>query len=151
MNWDGGCDGGGYLSLKAVPNPAACSQYLPGTERSHTFRASGQAPFVLDATKPIAVDFTLDHIVSGAAEFEVTLEATIGNQTRVIASGAQAVTAETAWEPTAFHYDLEPDVNLHLAKISYPSVTITWSDGATWSNIDMESGNATVAFTGAKS
>jgi hypothetical protein len=147
MNWDGGCDGGGYLSLVAAPNADACAQYVPGTDTSHAFRASGQAPFVLDATKPISVDFEVDHIVSGAAEFEVVLEATIGGgHSKQIASGTQAVVAETGVEPSAFHYEFEPDQGLHLAKVSYPIVTVTWTDGATWSRLDMESGNASVAF-----
>lgn len=148
MNWDGGCDGGGYLSLTAAPNPGACAQYVPGTDTSHTFRASGQAPFILDATKPISVDFEVDHIVSGAAEFEVVLEATIGKDTMEIASGTQAVVVETGLEPTALHYEFKPDPSLHLAKVSYPVVTVTWTDGATWSTLDMESGNASVAFNG---
>ena len=156
LNWDGGCDGGGYLSSAPVPNPAACAQYFPVANLSHAFRATGQAPFILDATKTISVDFVLDHIVSGAAEFEVVVEATIGKATagtrsQVIASGTQAVTAETGFDPTTFHYELEPDAALHLAKASYATVTITWTDGATWSTIDMESGNASVTFNAAGS
>jgi hypothetical protein len=150
MNWDGGCDGGGYLSSAPAPNPAACAQYVP-TITSHAFRATGQAPFILDPAKTISVDFELDHIVSGAAEFEVVVEATIGKATtgtrsRVIASGTQAVTAETGFEPTVFHYELEPDAGPQLVKASYPIVTIKWTDGATWSQLDMESGNASVTF-----
>jgi hypothetical protein len=150
MNWDGGCDAGGYLSLTPAPNPDGCAQFFPGFEPSHTFRATGQAPFVLDATKAISVDFELDHIVTGAAEFEVVLEATIGKRTEVIASGSQAVTAATAMEPTAVHLELEPDAGLHLDKLSYLIATVTWTDGATWSVIDMENGNASVVFNGAK-
>ena len=156
MNWDGGCDGGGYLSSAPAPNPDACAQYVPGDDPSHAFTGSRQARFIIDATKTISVDFEVDHIVSGAAEFEVVVEATIGKaaageEAKVIASGSQAVTAETGFEPTAFHYELEPDADLHLAKASYLTVTIAWTDGATWSRLDMESGNASVTFNAAGS
>lgn len=149
MNWDGGCDGGGYLSSTAVPNGAACAQYIPAYEPTHVFRATGQDAFVLDAAKPVSVDFAVDHIVTGAVEFQVVVEATIdGGDTKVIASGTQAVTVETGLEPTAFHYELEPDPSLHLAKVSYVTVAVTVAGGATWSSLDMESGNASVAFNG---
>jgi hypothetical protein len=150
MNWDGDCTAGGYLSLAPVPNPSACAQYVPAADTSHIFRATGQAPFVLDATKTIAVDFEIDHIVTGAAEFEVVLEATFGKDTKVIASGTHAVTAATGLEPTAVHLELEPDAALHMAKVSYLAATVAWTEGATWSRLDMESGNASIAFNAAR-
>ena len=149
MNWEGDCtDGGGYLSSAPKPNADSCAQYFPGLEPSHVFRATRQASFILDATKKISVAFNVDHVVSAAAEFEVVIEGTVGKDTKVIASGTQAATAETAWEPSVFRFGLEPDPGLHGAEISQASVTVTWTGGPSYSRIDLESGNAAVAFNG---
>ena len=138
MNWFGDCAGSGVLGLETVPNPDACALYFPGLGDSFSFPGSEGFPFALDVSKPITVDFSLSTVVTVAADFEVVLEGTIGDEDKVIASGTQTVLAATNANPPAVHYDLEPDAALDKAQITHLTLTISWTNGATYSTIDFD-------------
>jgi hypothetical protein len=149
LNWMGDCAGSGYLSLTATPNEGQCALYFPGLGDSYGFAGSEGTPFFLDATKAIPVDFVLIHVASVAADFEVVLEGTINGESTPIASGTQTVVAGSTVTPTPLHYDLEPDASLDKAKVTGLSLTINWTNGVTYSQIDFDAG-ATMVINGLK-
>jgi hypothetical protein len=149
MNWGGDCAGSGYLALAPAPNPDACALYFPGLGDSYSFPSSEGTPFVLDATKPIPVDFVLSHVASAQAAFEAVLTATIKGESTPIASANQTILVGMSGMPTPVHFDLEPDAALNNAVVTGLALTISWTDGFSYSTIDFDAG-ATVIINGAK-
>jgi len=143
LNWAGDCAGGGYLAPRSIPNEeGSCALFFPGiSPTSHSFPLKGNKAFILDATKTIPVDFSLFHLASAAADFTVTVEATIGGETVPVASGLQTVVAATVLPDNTFHHvDLEPDASLHGKKVTGLNVTVAWTNGATFSELWLEDG-----------
>ena len=150
LNWGGDCAGAGFLSLTPQPNPDSCALFFPGLGDSYSFFGSEGTPLTLDAGKTVTVDFVLNQVASVAADFDVVLEGTVNGKSKEIASGTQTVLAGTTVTPASVHYDLEPDASLDKAKISDLRLTVTWSNGVTYSTMDLESGSATLVINGGK-
>ncbi len=144
MNWFGDCAGSGYLALESTPNDASCALFFPGLGDTYAFGGAVEGPFTLDATKPITVDFVLSQVVSAAAEFEVDLRGTIKGESTDIASATQAITAATSLESTPLHYELQPEASLQGANVSDLTLTISWTSGATYSQMIFDSGTTMV-------
>ena len=140
MNWFGDCAGSGVLSLTYTANEGACALYFPGLGDSYSFATHEGTPFALDASKPIIVDLRLVEVVSLAADFEVTIEGEIGGENKVIASGTQTVLASMSATTAPLHFELEPDASLNKAKVEGLRVTVAWTNGATYSQIDFDYG-----------
>jgi hypothetical protein len=150
MGWYGDCAGAGLLSITRPETPESpCALYFPTLGDSHAFGGSEGMPFSLDATRPVVVDVTLSHVASAAADFEVVVEGTIKGKDRVIASGSQTVVAGAFVQATPLHFELEADPALNKGKISYLTVTISWTNGVTYSQIDF-SQPATVVLGGTR-
>lgn len=149
LNWFGDCEGGGYLSAEAVPNPDNCALFFPGIVDTYSFPASEGSAFSLDATQPITVDFDLSSAASAATEYEVVVTATIAGEEKQIASGTQMVLA-AAYGITPVHYELEPDAAFDKATVATLTATVSWVSGMTYSKIDLDSGTATITTHGFK-
>lgn len=148
LNWGGDCAGSGYLALSHVPNPESCALYFPELTSQHYFGGSEGMPFVLDADQKVTVDFDLNSVVTAAAEFEAVLSATVDDDQVDVASATVAV--QVANGSTPVHFDLEPAPALDNAKVSGLNLTIAWSDGVTYSTIDLDSGTAQMVVRGFK-
>ena len=140
MNWGGDCAGSGYLALAPAPNPDSCALYFPGLGDSHSFPSSEGTPFALDATKSIPVDFVLSHAASAQATFEAVLTGTIKGESTPIASANQTILVGISGMPTPVHFDLEPDAALNNSVLTGLSLTISWTDGFSYSTIDFDAG-----------
>lgn len=149
MNWFGDCAGGGYLSLKAVPNPDDCALFFPGLGSSHAFRGSAGLPLVLDASQKVVVDFELIHVAQVAADFEVVVTAAIDGEETEVARGVQTLLAAGVGR-TALHYELEPDAALDGAALESLTATVNWTNGVSYSSIDLQSDTARVVLEGRK-
>lgn len=149
MNWFGDCAGSGYLALKSVPNPDDCALYFPGLGDTYSFPGSAGLPVKLDATHPITLDFVLTHVAHVAADFEVALTGTVDGEEAEIASGIQTVLAAGPGA-TPLHYELEPDAALDDELISSLDLNVSWTNGVTYSSIDLQSGTAFVVIHGQK-
>lgn len=150
MDWYGDCAGGGLLTnVQPDPPESPCALYFPTLGDSHMFGGDQGMPFSLDTTKPVVVDVTLTHVVSATADFEVEVEGTVKGKDRLIASDVQTVVAGTFVENTPLHFELEADPALNKAKISYLTVTLSWTNGVTYSQIDF-SQSATVVLGGTR-
>ncbi len=148
MNWEGDCAGAGFLSLTATPNPDSCALFFPELGSTYGFAGSEGLPFALDATQPATVDFTLDSVISAAAEFEALLSAEVNGEQVDVASATATVTA--ANQSTALHFDLEPDAALDKAVPAGLNLTITWTDGVTYSQMDLNGAPASLVIHGFK-
>jgi hypothetical protein len=148
LNWGGDCAGTGFLSLRSQPNEESCALFFPGLGDSYAFYGIEGTPFALDTSKVITLDFELNQVASVAADFEVLLEGTISGKSKEIASGTQTVSVGASGMPAAVHYDLEPDGSLNGAKITDLRLTVTWTNGVTYSTMDLESGSATLVISG---
>ena len=148
LNWGGDCAGSGYLALSHVPNPDSCALYFPELGNEHYFAGSQGMPFALDADQAVTVDFDLSSVVTAAAEFEARLSATVGDEQVDVATGTVAIQAARGSTPV--HFDLEPAAELDNAKVSGLSLTITWTEGVTYSSIDLDSGTAQMVVHGVK-
>ena len=146
ISWAGDCTGVGYLADKPSPNPDACALFFPELGSSYSFGAIDGLPVVLDARKPIPVDFSLSHVASVAATFDVTLSGEVDGKDAEIGAGTATVTASGPGS-TPVHLDLEPDPSLHKGKVTRLTLTVTWSDGVTYSQMELEEGNATVVLS----
>ncbi len=149
LNWFGDCEGAGYLSASAVPNPDNCALFFPGIGDTYSFPASEGNAFSLDATQPITVDFDLSSAASVVTEYEVVVTATIAGEEKQIASGTQMVVA-AAYGITPVHYELEPDAALAKATVTRLTATVSWTSGMTYSKIDLDSGTAIMTIHGRK-
>jgi hypothetical protein len=150
LNWGGDCAGYGFLSLTSQPNDASCALFFPELGNSYSFFGDEGTPFALDTSKVITLDFVLNQVASLAADFEVVLEGTVNGKSAEIASGTQTVLVGVSATPAAVHYDLEPDASLNGARISDLRLTVTWTNGVTYSTMDLQSGSATLVISGAK-
>lgn len=148
LNWGGDCGGAGYLALSHTANPDSCALFFPEVASEHYFAGSQGMPFVLDADQDVTVDFTLNSVVTAAAEFQATLTATVGGEQVDVASAT--TTVQVARGATPVHFDLEPARALDNAKVSALNLTITWTDGITYSSIDLDSGTAQLVARGFK-
>jgi hypothetical protein len=146
MAWVSGCGGSGYLTLKGTPSPDPCALYFPELGNSYSFPAIDGKPFKLNAKKPITVDFTLSTVAHVQAEFEAVLDADVSGKSKTIASATQTVTGQG---DTAMHFDLEPDAALDKGKIDNLNLTISWTNGVAYSQINFEAG-APVVINGFK-
>jgi hypothetical protein len=140
MNWGGDCAGGGYLGLETVPNPDSCALYFPELGNSYSFPATEALGFKLNAKKTVTVDFTLNHVASVAADFEAVLEGTVNGKTKEFASQTQTITAATNAQATPVHFDLDPADTLHKGKVSALYLTVSWTNGVTYSTINFDAG-----------
>jgi len=153
LNWSGDCAGSGYLADKITPNPDACALYFPGLMApqpspwgGYEFPAYKFSAFKLNAKKPITVDFTLSNIGSVAADFVVSVNGTVNGKEVTIGSATQQVTSPVS---EALHFELDPADELDKGKVTYLSVSIIWTGGVTYSQIDFDAG-APVAIAGYK-
>ncbi|HEV2756576.1 MAG TPA: hypothetical protein VG318_12470 [Actinomycetota bacterium] len=146
ISWAGDCAGAGYLATKASPNPDACALFFPELGSSYSFGALDGLPFALDAGKPLAVDFSLSHVASVAAKFDVTVSGQVNGKDTEIAAGSTTVVAAGPGS-TPVHLDLEPDAALHRGKVTMLSLTVTWSEGVTYSQMQLEGGDATLVLS----
>lgn len=144
LNWGGDCGGSGYLALEHVSNPDACALFFPELGSSYYFGGSDGMPFALDADRTITVDFNLATVVTAAAEFEAVLSATVGRRQVEVASATATVLAAGPVGGSPVHFDLEPSPGLDEAKVAALNLTISWTDGVTYSSMDLESGTATM-------
>lgn len=147
MSWFGDCAGSGFLSFKYTEDEGQdCALFFPGiAANSYSFYGKDGTPFRLDASKMIPVDFELGHVATAAADFEVTLKATIDGESTELGSATQTITAATSAEPTRLHYEFEPDASLHGARVSELSLTITWTgSGFTYSSMNFSPSNTVV-------
>lgn len=146
ISWAGDCAGSGYLATASSPNPDACALYFPGLGDSHSFAAVAGLPLVLDARKAILVDFSLGHVASVAADFDVTLTGEVDGKDVEIATDTASVVAAGPGS-TPVHVDLDPDDSLVKGKVTRLILTVTWSGGATYSQMELEEGTATVVLS----
>jgi hypothetical protein len=146
ISWAGDCTGMGYLATKPSPNPDACALFFPELGSSYTFGATDGLPIVLDAGKAIPVHFSLSHVASAAATFDVTLSGQVNGKDAEIGAGSATFTANGPGS-TPVHLDIEPDPSLHKGKVTRLSLTVTWSDGVTYSQMQLEDGSATVVVS----
>ena len=100
----------------------------------------------LNAKKPITVDFRLSNVSSVAADFVVTVEATVDGKDVTLGSATQQVTSPLAEE---LHFEIDPDDELDRGKVTALSVSVDWTGGVTYSSIDLDAG-APVAIAGYK-
>lgn len=149
LNWAGDCAGAGYLALAHTPNPDSCALFFPEiAAREYYFGGAQGMPFVLDADQPVAVDFNLSSVATAAAQFDVTLSVMVGDERVEAASASTSV--QLGQGSTPIHFDLEPDAALDNVKVSAVNLTIGWTDGATYSSIDLDSGTAQMVLRGFK-
>lgn len=148
LNWGGDCAGSGYLALSHVPNPDSCALYFPELGSEYYFAGGEGMPFTLDSDEKVTLDFDLNSVVTAAAEFEAALSATAGGEQVEVASAT--TTVQVGNGATAVHFDLEPAAELDDARLSGLNLTITWTDGVTYSSIDLESGSARLVLHGLK-
>ena len=150
LNWAGDCAGGGYLSLKSVPNEGtSCALFFNTQSESLSFPATEGLPLLLDATKPITLDFDLTNVVQATAEYEAVLTSSIKGDRETIATATQTVTAQ-ALGSTAVHFDLEPDAALNRARMNDLNLTINLKSGVSYSTLDVQSGTAQLEIHGLK-
>ena len=153
LNWQGDCAGSGYLADKITPNPDACALYFPGLMQpapspwgGYEFPAYEFSPFQLNAKEPITVDLTLNNIGSAAADFVVTLDGTVSGKDVTLGSATQQLTSPVS---ETLHFELDPDDKLDKGKVTYLTVSVMWTGGVTYSQIDFDAG-APVAIAGYK-
>jgi hypothetical protein len=48
---------------------------------------------------------------------------------------------------TPVHVELDPEDSLHKAKLTALTLTVTWSDGVTYSQMELEEGGATLVVS----
>lgn len=149
LNWQGDCAGTGYLGTKIVPNADDCALFFPGLMSpapsaygGFTFPGYEIGTFKLNAKKPITVDFKLSNVGSVAADFVATVDGTVNGKDVTFGSATQQVTSPVSED---LHFELDPDDALDKGKVTNLSVTIDWTGGLTYSQIDFSSG-APVAF-----
>ena len=150
LNWGGDCSGAGFLALAHVPNPDSCALFFPQLGNEYYFAGSEGMPFVLEADKAATLDFTLSSVVTAAAEFEAVLSATVGDEQVEVAAATAGVQAASSLGGTDVHFDLQPAAELDNTKVSALNLTITWTDGVTYSSIDLDSGTAKLVLYGFK-
>lgn len=148
LNWLGDCSGAGFLSLKPEPNPDGCALFFPELGSSHSFGAVDGLPLTLAATD-IAVDFELRHVATVAGEFQVDLTATVGGEQVTVGTATASVVAAGLGR-TALHFDLAPDAALQGAKLETMTLTVSWTDGVSYSSVAVEEGTATMVVHRAK-
>jgi hypothetical protein len=144
MNWAGDCAGSGFLAPKLEGNPDGCALYFPGLMPpapslygGHVFPALSLRPFKLNAKQPISVDFRLSNVSSVAADFVVTVEGTVNGKDVTIGSATQQVTSPVGVQ---LHFEVDPAAELDKGKVTGLSVSVDWTGGVTYSQIDFESG-----------
>jgi hypothetical protein len=143
MNWQGDCAGSGYLAAETIPNPDDCALFFPGLGDTYSFHDIEGTAFKLNAKKGMTVDFSLSSVVTVAADFEAVLNGTVGGKDVTIASATDQMTSVVDEE---IHFDLEPDKKLHKKKVSSLNLTITWTNGVTYSSIDFNAGAPVVMY-----
>jgi hypothetical protein len=147
LNWLGDCAGGGYLSLESTPNADDCALYFNGLAETHDFPGSEGLPIVLDADKPVTVDFDLGTVYEINAEFEAVLSGVIKGKSKPIASASQVILATPPQGPAHVHFDLEPDAALDKARLERVTLTVTLKSGLSYGSMILD-GTATMVING---
>ena len=149
LNWGGDCGGGGFLSRQHTPNPDSCALYYH-LRTTNSFGGSEGFPILLDARRPVVVDFSMFTIATAAADFDVILSGTVGGKQVEIGSATHSVTA-SALGYTSVRLELQPPAELDLAKVTALNLEVSWrTNGFTISEMDLDSGFSKLVVRGFK-